>query len=122
MNPLRKLIPLIVISSMAITSRAEITLAMETIPGARFEFSGPVGQRVVANKENWLLTAPAANPGMLEMFRVRDRRPVPKLVPWAGEFVGKYLISTVQALRLSNDPRLQAQAKSIVAEFIATQA
>src|SRR5207245_2518711 len=72
--------------------------------------------------ENWLLRSPQANPGMLEMFRMRDRQPAPQLVPWAGEFVGKYLISAVQALRMSDDPRLRLQVSNVVAGFIATQA
>jgi DUF1680 family protein len=59
---------------------------------------------------------------MLEMFRVRDRQPVPQLVPWAGEFVGKYLISAVQALRMTDDPRLSLQVSNVVTGFIATQA
>lgn len=117
------LVSLAALSMMAASFGAEPgTLSMEVIPSARFEFAGPVGERIEVNKENWLLRAPAANPGLLEMFRVRDRRPVPKLVPWAGEFVGKYLISAVQALRMSNDERLQNQVKAVVAEFISTQA
>jgi hypothetical protein len=44
-------------------------LAMDSQPKARFEFSGPVRERIDANLENWLLRAPTANPGMLEMFR-----------------------------------------------------
>jgi len=92
------------------------------MPAARFEFRGPVGERVKANVENWLLRAPQSNPGMIQMFRVRDRQPVPQLVPWAGEFVGKYLISAVQALRMSDDPRLREQVRAVVQEFIATQA
>jgi uncharacterized protein len=95
---------------------------MESIPSARFEFSGPVGERVNANTDHWLLRAPQANPGMLEMFRVRDRQPAPQLVPWAGEFVGKYLISAIEALRISDDPRLRKQTTEVVAEFIHTQA
>jgi hypothetical protein len=59
---------------------------------------------------------------MLEMFRVRDRQPVPGLVPWAGEFAGKYLISAVQACRMSDDPRLRPFVAAFVAELIATQA
>jgi len=97
-------------------------LAFDSLPHARFEFTGPVGERIHANLDNWLLRAPQANPGMLEMFRVRDRQPVPQLVPWAGEFVGKYLISAVQALRMSDDPRLRQQVSNVVAELIATQA
>lgn len=97
-------------------------LAFESLPHARFEFAGPVGQRIRANVDQWLLCAPQANPGMLEMFRLRDRQPAPQLVPWAGEFVGKYLISAVQALRMSDDPRLGEQVSNVVAGLIATQA
>ena len=82
------------ISAAAATNR----LAFDSLPQARFEFTGPVGERIQANLDNWLLRAPQANPGMLEMFRVRDRQPVPQLVPWAGEFVGKYLLSAVQSV------------------------
>jgi DUF1680 family protein len=97
-------------------------LTYHSLPSARFEFAGPVGERVKANTEGWLLQAPQANPGMIEMFRVRDRQPVPKLVPWAGEFVGKYLISAVQTLRLDDDPRLRAQVRAVVKDFLSTQA
>ncbi|MBN2506513.1 MAG: glycoside hydrolase family 127 protein [Verrucomicrobia bacterium] len=97
-------------------------LEFDTPPGARCELRGPVGERVRRNIEHWLLRAPGANPGMLEMFRFRDRRPPPQLVPWAGEFVGKYLISAVQALRMSDDPRLRRQVAEIVGEFMASQA
>src|SRR5262249_55221209 len=62
------------------------------------------------------------NPGLVEMFRVRDREPVPQLVPWAGEFVGKYLIAAVQGLRMTDDPRLQQQVSNVVHAFTATQA
>ena len=67
----------------------------------RFLFAGPMGERIKANLDNWLLTAPLANPGMIEMFRLRDRKPKPELVPWAGEFVGKYLVSAIQARRMT---------------------
>ncbi len=106
------------VSAAASTNR----LAFDSLPQAQFKFTGPVGGRIHANLDNWLLRAPQANPGMLEMFRVRDRQPVPQLVPWAGEFVGKYLISAVQALRMSDDPRLRQQVSNVVAELIATQA
>src|SRR5436190_6017911 len=93
-------------------------LEFDSLPEARFKFIGPVGERVQANVDNWLLRAPQSNPGMIEMFTVRDRQPVPQLVPWAGEFVGKYLISAVQALRITDDPRLRLQVSNVVAAFI----
>ncbi len=97
-------------------------LACDRLRTARFHFDGPMGRRIAANVAHWWLTAPDANPGMIEMFRLRDRKPVPKLVPWAGEFVGKYLISMVQARRMVDDPRLEALLRRVVAELIATQA
>ena len=95
---------------------------LNSLPHGQFRFTGPVGERVEANLDNWLLRAPQSNPGMLEMFQMRDRQPVPQLVPWAGEFVGKYLISAVQALRMTDDPRLFVQVSNVVTAFIASQA
>lgn len=120
-----KLLPLAFLLFAVTSSRSADTagsLTFQSMPAARFDFQGPLGKRVEANIKNWLLRAPQSNPGMLEMFRVRDRKPVPQLVPWAGEFVGKYLISAVQALRMSDDARLRQQVKGVVADFIATQA
>lgn len=54
-----------------------------------------MGGRLEVNLNHWLLTAPVANPAMLQMFRYRDRQPRRALVPWAGEFSGKYLLSAV---------------------------
>jgi DUF1680 family protein len=96
-------------------------LAFEPIY-AEYRFGGVFGPRIQANVDHWLLTAPEANPGMLEMFRVRDRSPTPQLVPWAGEFVGKYLISAIGALRMTDDPRLEARVRSVVAQLVASQA
>ena len=81
-----------------------------------------MGERIAANKTGWLLPAPSANPGLLAMFRLRDRQPVPQLVPWAGEFVGKYLISAIQAVRMDSDPKLKMTVSSVVRELISCQA
>lgn len=96
-------------------------LTQDRVVGAEFRFQGPMGDRVQANVTNWLLTAPEANPGMLEMFRLRDRLPAPDLMPWAGEFAGKYLVSLVQANRMSGDPKLRAHTREFVRELIGTQ-
>ena len=49
---------------------------------------GPMGERFEANMENWLLTAPYHNPGMVQMY-FRRNQPHQDLVPWYGEFSGK---------------------------------
>lgn len=90
--------------------------------GLRIEPQGIVRARVAANIESWLLPAPESNPGMLGMFRVRDREPKPNLVPWAGEFVGKYLISAIQTLALADSPALRTRVEGVLAELLASQA
>ncbi len=96
---------------------------MESISGARWRLGGELGARIEGNVTHWLLRAPGANPGMIEMFHRRDRHlPYPALVPWAGEFAGKYLISAVQACRISDDPRLRPYVREFVDRLIACQA
>lgn len=71
--------------------------------------------------EQWLLVAPKANPAMLEMFRDRDASPLREMVPWAGEFAGKYLTGAVQVLRVTGDPTLKAWLKEFVRRLTALQ-
>lgn len=91
-------------------------------PDATLRFHGPLGRRLEANTHHWLLTAPEANPAMLEMFRDRDREPARNLVPWAGEFAGKYLTAGVLAMRLTDDARLRDTLQTFIRDLIATQA
>jgi DUF1680 family protein len=94
---------------------------LETCPKAAFSLGGPLGDRLAANTHGWLLSAPASNPAMLQMFRDRDRQPPRDLLPWSGEFAGKYLISAVQALRLTGDPSLRSHLRTFVSELLSTQ-
>ena len=92
------------------------------IVGTKFEIGGVVGEGLRNVSEQWLKIAPWANPGMLEMFRDRDRKPYRDLVPWAGEFAGKYLTAAVEVLRLTGDPELRALLEQFVGELISLQA
>jgi DUF1680 family protein len=71
--------------------------------------------------DHWLKLAPSANPAMLEMFGDRERQPSRDLVPWAGEFAGKYLTSAVQVLRLTGDTDLRAYLDRFVPALLALQ-
>lgn len=55
------------------------------------------------------------------MFEVRDRKPTPNLVPWAGEFAGKFLISAVQAMRMDASGNVRQMTASVVERLIKTQ-
>ena len=109
--------------------------AFEVPPGTQFRPRGWIGERVAANEEYWLLPAPVSNPGIVEMFA----RPVdlkagngpflgwgndwrnPDPVPWAGEFVGKWLISATQSIGLTGRPALEELTNRVTSHVIATQ-
>jgi DUF1680 family protein len=91
------------------------------IPGTQFEIGGVLKPILDGLIEQWLLVAPKANPAMLEMFRDRDSPPLREMVPWAGEFAGKYLTSAVQVLRLTGDERLRSWLDEFVARLLRFQ-
>jgi DUF1680 family protein len=97
-------------------------LIFDCVPNPVFRFEGPVGERIERNVHHWLNQAPKNNPGLLDMFARRDSGTPPNLVPWAGEFVGKYLISGVQALRMSDEPALRQTLEHAVNRLIELQA
>ena len=82
---------------------------------------GAIGDCLSAVTDQWLLIAPAANPGMLEAFDDRDTRPYRDMVAWAGEFPGKHLAAAVQVWHLTGDPRLEAFLREFVGMLIARQ-
>jgi len=97
-------------------------LEFESLTHAAYRFNGFVGNRIQANIQNWLIPAPDANPGMITMFHSRDRKPVLDLVPWAGEFAGKYLVSAIQTLRMTSSSDLRQVVTKVIADLISSQA
>ncbi|MFA6292331.1 MAG: beta-L-arabinofuranosidase domain-containing protein, partial [Victivallales bacterium] len=91
---------------------------LEAVEKKEFDIGGEIGRLLAAVTEQWILPAPQANPGMLAMFRERDRMPLRNMVPWAGEFAGKYLTHASQILSLTRNPRLKKHLHSFVREMI----
>lgn len=94
---------------------------LDTPPGLSIKVEGFVGSRLRANLENWELRAPSANPALIQMFYDRDRLPGRKLLPWSGEFIGKYLCSSILSYRLLRDPRQKQNIDTLVNAFIESQ-
>lgn len=90
--------------------------------GAHFELQGRVREYLDNVTRQWLLVAPESNPAILEMFRDRDRKPFRDMVPWAGEFAGKYLVSAVQVWRVTGDETLRKTITDFVARLVTLQA
>src|SRR5687767_400500 len=76
----------------------------ERATGATYDFGGVVRDYIDAITTNWLLKMPDTNPAILEMFATRDQQPQRSLLPWSGEFAGKYLTGAVQIQRLTGNP------------------
>jgi uncharacterized protein len=94
----------------------------ERIPGTAFQLVGPIRDYLSGVTSQWLLPAPASNPAMLEIFRDRDRKPLRDMVPWAGEFAGKHLVSSVQVWRVTGDSALRETVATFVKQLLTLQA
>ena len=105
---------------MTTTGVARAT-ALDGDPGAEYDLGGEFGRRVASTIEAWLLTAPGANPDMLEMFRRRNRRPLQLVAPWAGEYAGKFLTHAALIYALTRDERLRRLLDWFVREIGTTQ-
>lgn len=84
--------------------------------------SGPMGRRFDANVQQWLLAAPYVNPGMLEQYFQRNDPRTEDLVPWYGEFSGKYLTSAALSYRMKPSEALRKAAEYVVHQLALAQA
>ena len=91
-------------------------------PDATFDLKGHVGDQVRAVTQNWLLRMPGDNPAMLAMFAERDRQPYRDLLPWSGEFAGKYLTGAAQVLRFTGDRDAAKAPRAVRPQALALQA
>ncbi|MDD6094358.1 MAG: glycoside hydrolase family 127 protein [Clostridia bacterium] len=69
-------------------------------------FSGDVGKLIENLQNNWLVSVPETNPSIISVFRERDRKPYRRLLPWSGEFAGKYITGAYYIYKITRDERL----------------
>ena len=94
-----------------VTARAQLRCDVQ-----KMTFDGVMGERIEGNLEQWLLPAPYANPGMLEMFaRRNDKHQI--IVKWYGEFAGKYLTNAALCYQMSRDERLLGAINYVVSQL-----
>jgi len=95
--------------------------ALESPQKIDLAFGGFLGNRLKANMENWELRVPGADPALVEMFYDRDRTPGRNLLPWSGEFIGKYLCASILSYRILRDPRQKANIDRFLRAFFDSQ-
>ncbi|MDX9973520.1 MAG: glycoside hydrolase family 127 protein [FCB group bacterium] len=94
-----------------------------SIPTAEIELQGYLRERIDRIVKNWFQIVPESSPAILQVFRDRDRRPVREpLMPWAGEFAGKFLTSGELNWRVTRDPELRKTLDAFARDLIACQA
>ena len=96
--------------------------ACDRPPDAKYELKGPLADYLRGVSEQWLKVAPAANPGMLEMFRERlseEERQLADLraagVRW--DEIAARLNGHPEALRKKLDRAVQRVARSLGLEY-----
>ena len=89
---------------------------------ADYKLQGYLNHYAVEVTKNWLLTAPEKNPGIFSQIANRNQKPYKDLLPWSGEFTGKYLTGAVQILRLTGDKELRDYLQKFTGKLIALQA
>ena len=92
------------------------------VAGAHYELRGIMQEYLQGITGNWLLRVPDTNPTILQMLADRDRQPHRELLPWSGEFAGKYLTGATQVLRLTHDPKLKDCLSKFVENLVQLQA
>ncbi|HEY5138035.1 MAG TPA: beta-L-arabinofuranosidase domain-containing protein, partial [Methylococcales bacterium] len=86
-----------------------------------YQFSGYLND-YLEGVSGWAKSAPERNQGMLDMLSDRERQPYRYLMPWGGEFVGKYLVGAAELYRLNKDPQLKKVIDSFVDKLQQLQA
>ena len=79
----------------------------------KIRLKGVTGRLLRQVSENWLKRVPEADPAILGMFRDRDLKPYRDLLPWSGEFAGKYITGAYYIYRMTLDPDLYGEIKQL---------
>ncbi len=90
---------------------------------AAFELGGYLRKRIDKCIQRYFLETPESSPAILQVLRDRDKTPVrDPLVPWAGEFAGKFLTGAELTWRLTRDEALRKAADAFAQDLLACQA
>ena len=97
--------------------------SLSSIPNLRIELGGFIGRCVDAVVNNWSLRVPRANPALISVFELRDRKPDSDsyYVPWAGEFVGKHLLASTLLAQLYSSPEQAQSLDALTQALVAVQ-
>lgn len=94
---------------------------MQTAKTKSLKLLGGTGDLLQKITDRWLLSIRETNPAILDMFRDRDVRPYRDLLPWSGEFAGKYLTGAYYVYRATGREDLKAYALDFIDRLLSHQ-
>ncbi len=94
---------------------------MKPIGITKSALSGMTGKLAGAITKNWLLGLRETNPAILDMFFERDEKPYRDLLPWSGEFAGKYVTGAYYIYCLTRDQDLYQYMIRFLDELVTAQ-
>lgn len=87
---------------------------LEPVNAVVYKMEGWQGKLQQAVLNNWILGLEDRNPYMTGMLEAVNKVNNNRLLPWSGEFAGKYLTSAVALYRLQADQQLNKTLRSLV--------
>ena len=74
---------------------------MESVKYKSLKLTGETGKLAEKITDNWLMGIRESNPAIIDMFRDRDLLPYRDMLPWSGEFAGKYITGAAFVYKLT---------------------
>ena len=87
--------------------------------GNTLRLNDDIGSLAENIAKNWLIGLRETNPAILDMFHERDKKPYRELLPWSGEFAGKYITGAYYIHKLTHNEDLYRYILSFIDELIA---
>ncbi|MBE7066620.1 MAG: hypothetical protein E7385_03605 [Ruminococcaceae bacterium] len=78
-------------------------------------YTGKLSTNVI---DNFLLDIYESNPAILDIFHERDIKPYRDLLPWSGEFAGKYLLSSYYLYKFTGHEELYNYIQDFIKKLI----
>ena len=94
---------------------------MNCVTYNKLQIKGETGLLVEKITDHWLIGLRETNPAIIDMFRDRDVKPYRELLPWSGEFAGKYITGAYYAYKLTGRRDLYDYIINFIDEMISYQ-
>lgn len=94
---------------------------MKTPNYKKIEMNGRTGALLEKITDNWLLSILETNPAIIDMFRDRDVKPYRDLLPWSGEFAGKYITGAYYVYKATRRNDLLEYIKGFIEDLLKYQ-